>query len=168
MPYSSEEGKGWIADWYRAEAPDFTLDVGAGSGTYARLLRPIHRGYWQAVEVWDPYVERFGLLDLYDDVHVENVMATRHRLKHAPDLILLGDVVEHLELAEAFDVLQWAAATGKHTIVSVPIVHWPQGEIDGNHYETHRHHWTVNEMSNALGVGPSFRGDQVGVWHVRS
>ena len=91
MPHSSSEGKDWLAQriWtslglaprrysakppYKRTAPRI-LDIGAGSGTYVDLLhRTDPRGrahpfpHLTAVEVYGPYVDRFGLRRKYDDV----------------------------------------------------------------------------------------------------
>ena len=41
------------------------LDIGCGSGTYAKMFPDAH---WTGVEVWEPYVEEFNLKDLYQQL----------------------------------------------------------------------------------------------------
>jgi predicted TPR repeat methyltransferase len=38
------------------------LDIGCGEGTYAKLFPDAD---WTGIEVWEPYVEAYGLKSLY-------------------------------------------------------------------------------------------------------
>ena len=62
MPYSSESGKAYIRNIVGRVKHDRMLDIGCGSGTYAKMFPDAH---WTGVEVWEPYVEEFKLKDLY-------------------------------------------------------------------------------------------------------
>lgn len=49
------------------------------------------------------------------------------------DVAILGDVAEHLSADEAQRLWQRAGATARKAVyLSIPIVHYPQGEIEGN------------------------------------
>lgn len=147
MPYSSDLGKAEIRDWLRVLRPATILDVGAGSGTYSRLFRHVLPwSTWVAVEIHEPYVDRFQLKLHYDQVMVMDALD----LEIGPgafDVVLLGDVLEHLPEDQAGDLLirawDWAA---KGLIVSVPLGDCPQGAVDGNEHEAHRSSWTYNEF----------------------
>ena len=69
MPTSSRENAPWALDRIIQSDAQTILDVGAGKGTYASELRAIgYTGHITGSEVWPPYVELFGLRDLYDTV----------------------------------------------------------------------------------------------------
>ena len=151
MPYSDAEGKGTAAAWYREIQPGTVIDVGAGSGTYAQALREAPwAGRWTAVEAWEPYVTRFALHGLYDAV----VVADARRLVgpfYRADLVIAGDVLEHMPRADAVRLLGKVRAHAGNLIVSVPVLHLDQGAVYGNPYETHVDHWTADQMRAELG-----------------
>ena len=68
MPISSPEGKDWTRSKIRDLAPESLLDVGAGAGTYAKLLADDRPARLTALEVFEPYVEKYALRELYDEV----------------------------------------------------------------------------------------------------
>ncbi|MBQ1166364.1 class I SAM-dependent methyltransferase, partial [Streptomyces sp. A73] len=70
--------------------------------------------WWTAVEVHKPYVAKYKLRStktrtMYDERHVEDVRNSAEHLFHR-DLVILGDVLEHVERDEAVDLLQRAEA----------------------------------------------------------
>jgi 2-polyprenyl-3-methyl-5-hydroxy-6-metoxy-1,4-benzoquinol methylase len=51
----------------RRHAPTSVLDVGCGAGTYSDLVRGAGMTTELiGIEVWEPYVKRFGLTAKYD------------------------------------------------------------------------------------------------------
>jgi hypothetical protein len=113
------------------------LDVGAGRGKY-RMLLPTYASV-DACEVWEPTVDREGLRDLYRDVFVCDVV----ELVQLPswdesryDLVIMGDVLEHMTVDDARLVLRRTLEAGADVIVVVPYS-YPQDEEDGNEYQRH-------------------------------
>src|SRR5258708_964797 len=101
MPVSSSEGKDWMVERIVTHRPASILDVGAGAGIYEQLLRPhLPDARLIAIEVWAPYVEQFRLADRYDEVIIADVT----RLGELPqvDVVILGDVLEHLNHLDAW------------------------------------------------------------------
>lgn len=146
MPTSASEGKDIALSWYEKIRPCTVIDVGAGEGTYAKLMRASHPGHWTAVEVWPPYVDEFALTDLYDEVLVGDV---RTMTAFDVDLVIAGDVLEHMTKVQARQVLQRARAA-RNLIVSVPVMHLDQGPVNGNPFEIHVEHWTAADMDAEL------------------
>ncbi|MFJ5037943.1 class I SAM-dependent methyltransferase [Streptomyces parvulus] len=151
MPYSDAEGKDTALSWYQEIQPATVIDVGAGSGTYARALRGRRpwEGRWTAVEAWEPYVDRFGLTGLYDRVVVADARTLRGPFFRA-DLVIAADVLEHMTRADAVRLLGKIRAHAAHLVVSVPVLHLDQGAVYGNPYETHVDHWTAEQMRTEL------------------
>lgn len=150
-------------------APLEVLDVGAGAGRWARLLRgDLVPSWWTGLEIHDPYVARFKLGDLYDDVVVGDVRDDPPALRREWDLVILGDVLEHMTRDEAVDVYDRLRARTRWLVVSLPIVEWPQGEVDGNPHEAHLHHWGHGEVLLTLGGIEEWQdGTNVGVYLAR-
>lgn len=161
MPMSSTEGKDWIvgrALRHLSGRPATILDVGVGCGTYLDLLGPIlPLARWIGVEIWEPYVARFDLAARYDELIVADVRDLDPL--PAADLIILGDVVEHMAHADALKLWDRARAAARRAVIlSLPIVEYPQGEVDGNPYEAHVHTWTDRDVVADLpGIVASFR-----------
>ncbi|SDL28024.1 methyltransferase domain-containing protein [Streptomyces indicus] len=174
MPTSIAEGKDWSLERFEQHKPDTVTDVGPGEGTYAKLFRPVHKGvWWTGIEIYKPYIAKYKLKStktrsMYDELHVEDARDSAAHLFHR-DLVIFGDVLEHMPRLAADVLLQQAAAAGAWNIlVSVPIVESVQGEVDGNPHEAHVHQWDADDMDQVLaGLGgkvESIRGDTLGCW----
>ena len=168
MPHSHAEGKETIAEWYGQIKPSVVADIGPGAGTYANLLRPIHKGErWIALEAWATYLSEFDLFSKYEHCIVCDV---RHvdwfSIHHRPGLVIAGDMLEHLDRAEALAVIDSMKVWADNIFISIPIIHWDQDAVNGNWYEIHRHDWTFEEMRDVLadGLKASSKGDIIGVY----
>lgn len=122
-------GKPAVCQWVRDHFPqDSTiLDVGACDGIWRELL-PEYR--MDAVEIYKPNADRlrgYGLVFCCDIADYPFVWY---------DLIIFGDVIEHMPVEKAQQVLAWAAPRCRDMIVAVPF-RYPQGEIYGNPWERH-------------------------------
>lgn len=152
MPYSSGECKDWTRDRVLELAPQTIVDVGAGHGTYARLLRPLlPECRFVGIEVFEPYVERFGLNEWYDEIIIADV----REMVSIPtaDVVICGDVIEHMTFADASRVWQLARlAARKAAFVALPVVPYPQGAWEGNEHEAHLHTWDHDLAVSMPGV----------------
>jgi hypothetical protein len=131
MPYSYKTWDNLIRAWTWQHVPPLApiLDVGAGAGKLAKLLRTTHPNI-DALECFAPYIKRFKLADLYRRVvlgDIRQMDVTPYRL------VLMGDVLEHLSLCEAQSVLSRITCP---VLVQVPY-RLPQGVCEGNEAEIH-------------------------------
>ena len=167
---SSHEGKDWI---YRhvaalaASGPVSVLDIGPGVGTYAKLLADLPIARMTGVEVWEPYVTTYRLREYYDEIIIGDA-----RVVDLPvsDVVILGDIVEHMTRAEARELWDRCARAGRRAVfLSIPIVHYPQAEIEGNPFEVHVEEDWSHEMVLASfeGIGAWWSGTEVGVYERR-
>lgn len=144
------------------------LDIGAGEGTYSKLLRASLPGTtWHAVEVWQPYVGQHGLWDLYDHVHVADARKfDLSKVNGGADMVLCGDVLEHMEKQDALDLTARFLAEIPFQLISIPVVHYPQGEVHGNPYEAHvKDDWSHNEVVESFPAArAAFVHDHIGVY----
>lgn len=170
MPFSDGEHKKLTRQWYWDLQPETVVDVGAGAGTYADKFRPVHKSHWTAVEIFVPNIERFDLNNKYDKVIVSDVMYIDEAWLKS-DLIIAGDVIEHIPYDDVDAVIEKLLRNCKYLLVSLPIIHFEQGTVEGNPFETHHYHWGYDEMLELLNrhgtVEKSENGDILGVYLVR-
>lgn len=142
MPSSSLSGKSpsqWIIHRLNAEAPlERIMDVGPGEGFYAKTCRsPLHNQHWVGVEVWAPYIRKYALPALYDRMIVSDIRYLDWSAVAPLDLVICGDMLEHMTRAEAVKVVDRALATARVVLISMPVEHFPQGELEDNPFEVH-------------------------------
>lgn len=173
MPYSSDEGKAFIKSYLGdfTTSPNSFLDVGVGSGTYADLLKPLFKNaYWHGVEVWMPYVAEFELTTKYDALVIADAREYLLQLSLSNaslfDVVILGDIVEHMSKEDALILWHAARVIGDTVIMSLPIVHYPQGAEHSNPYETHVvDDWTHDKVLNTFfGFTSWWVGNEIGVY----
>lgn len=109
------------------------LDVGAGAGTYANLLKQIGFSNIDCVEVFDNYIKDYSLSSKYKNVIVGDVTELDIDFSQY-DLIIFGDVLEHIEKSKAIKLL--SKIKNIPCIICVPFKSI-QGEHFGNPYEKH-------------------------------
>ena len=124
--YGKAEVRRWVLDNFPAEAE--ILDVGACDGIW-RFLLPRYENM-DAVEIFGPSAER--LIGYRRVFHTD--IAEFPYLWY--DLIIFGDVIEHMTVARAKAVLDYASTRCRDMIVAVPYL-YEQDEIYGNPWEKH-------------------------------
>jgi len=154
MPGSSKKGKWLISKWFESiPRKKCVLDIGPGWGTYSRLLKK-EGEIWHAVEIHKPYVERFKLHALYEKIFIADVRKFIPNRKY--DVIIFGDVLEHMVKEEVINVLKRLQMYTSYIIISLPLdaeTHAPRGtgDIDWkNPYELHVSSWSNKELINLL------------------
>ena len=131
LGYYKKEVKEYLESKFDKDAK--VLDVGAGSGTYFNLLHDYFE-HIDAVEVFKPNIEDNHLADRYENVYNEDIRNFKYDFY---DIIIFGDIIEHLEVFEADRVLRYALDRCKELIVAVPYS-YKQGIAYGNVYEIHK------------------------------
>lgn len=117
---------------YQNFAPGSTcLDVGACDGKWHSLLG--HYLTMDAVEIFEPNIECNRLRYKYRHVYNCDILDYHYSWY---DLIIFGDVLEHMTVENAQAVLRWAKSRCFDMIIGVPFM-YQQGEIYGNPYERH-------------------------------
>lgn len=109
------------------------LDVGAGCGTYYDLLGEYFRNI-DGVEAYAPNIERYRLESKYRHIYNKDIRDFEYAYY---DIVIFGDVLEHLEVKEAQKVLKYAIEHSIEVIVAVPYM-YEQGIVEGNVYEIHK------------------------------
>jgi SAM-dependent methyltransferase len=172
MPSSNKEGKAVIREWVTEVGPyvKTVLDLGVGNGTYHRLYTrkssALREAHWTGIEVWEPYIHEFDLLTRYNKIINEDIRTVDFNTLGKIDLVFAGDVLEHITKEEAIKVVDDLLKVAKRIIVSIPIVHFPQGEEEGNPYEAHvKDDWSDAEMFETFPqIKRSWTGNTIGVY----
>jgi trans-aconitate methyltransferase len=155
MPGSSTVGQPEAFELIAKGCEDITtiLDVGPGSGQWFDFL---HRWYpfavFDAVEIFEPYVERYQLRRRYSTVFVGDVRRWQRHLTY--DLVIFGDVLEHMTKPEAIEVVN--RLLHRYAIISVPLGVCPQEPTEENPHEEHVSTWM--DKDEVLRAFPQIKG----------
>lgn len=136
MPHSNRQFDDVVIRWVKSrfEAGSRVLDVGAGSGKWADVLGG---GYhMSAIEVCEEYITRYALPSKYASVLCGDIREFPPEGFLPFDLILLGDVVEHLTPEEATALFDKIWRSGVCAVAVVPYL-YRQAGTDENPHEEH-------------------------------
>jgi cyclopropane fatty-acyl-phospholipid synthase-like methyltransferase len=172
MPSSSKEGKSIIREWIEEFSLEVhtVMDLGVGEGTYHKFFcrkNPILKhAKWIGIEVWQPYIELYSLETTYNHIEQNDIRLVDYQKFGTIDLVFAGDVLEHMTKEEAVSLIKKLSANAKRVIISIPIVHYPQDEVDGNPFERHvKDDWSHQEMLETFPQITKFwQGKVIGVY----
>ena len=148
MP-SLSDGKDYIVRWVKDHFPSGAtcLDVGACDGKWFSLLGDYLDMY--AVEIFRPYVEKHELESKYVNVFVGDIDDYKYGYY---DLIIFGDVIEHMDVPKAQRVLAYARQRCENMIIAVPFM-YKQDMVRGNKWERHIQDELTPELFDELYPG---------------
>jgi SAM-dependent methyltransferase len=159
-------GKKETIDFIESFCPDRTariLDVGPGRGIYSSMLKERGYAHLDAVEIYLPYIEMFELKKNYNEVFHCDIVNFEYLYY---DIVIMGDVIEHLHIEKAQSVIKYAQAHSNLIIVAVPYQLEQIGtQLDGS--GDHRQSDLTREIF--MGRYPFFEllidNDQLGVFY---
>jgi len=136
MPFSDPANKPWTIEKIKEINPSTILDCGAGAGIYSDLVRKnlSQEIIIDAIEIWQPYIDEYGLENKYDNLYKIDLREVNN---FSYDLVIFGDVLEHMSEDEALLVWDKVSRQSKYAIISIPIIHYHQDAVGGNPYEIH-------------------------------
>ena len=163
MPFSNTEQLSPIMAEIAHLNPRSILDVGCGLGVYGMLCR-IHLDLYHDTEFYKkldgslPWNTRIEGIEgcptytpfipgwAYDQIHTGNALEIVPTMPdNRYDLVLILAMIEHLDHEEGRCLLEHLKRIGKAIILSVP-KNWQAQEITGYPLETHRSHWTEQNL----------------------
>ena len=139
LPFSTWKHNSWVdpftAEQLKSLVPKHVLDIGCGDGFYGKLVRHLlPHAIVTGVDANPKWVKECSALNCYHEVLEGDIV------KLAPDisgeLVIAGDILEHLEEADMKDVLFSLVANFKWVIVNSPLDFQPQEHEDS--WEIHR------------------------------
>lgn len=136
MGTSDPANKPWTIEKIIELDPTTVLDCGAGAGVYLDIVKQYVSDsvYVAGVEAWHPYIEQFNLTSRYNLI-IEDDLRNIEDFNY--DLVIFGDILEHMTEAEALKIWDKVSRQAKYAIISIPIIHYHQDAINGNPYEVH-------------------------------
>lgn len=153
MPFSLSTGKDQIQKWFTTNQHKLyrILDVGVGSGTYCKLIKEDNKvcvnSDWVGIEAWGPYIEQFDLKNRYNTIINTDIRKIDWETLGKFDVAIAGDVLEHVTKEDAIFIVDKILDYSSVLIISIPIVHMPQDEYEGNPYEVHiKDNWSHDEV----------------------
>lgn len=124
----------WTVDRFDGNRGTRILDVGAGAGMNRDMFSDFP--YVDALEVWNPFIEQYGLKYRYQRVMCNDARDLTRDSLTGYQLVLLTDVLEHLDVEAAQELLNEAQAAGCEVLVGLPFL-YEQGIVDDNPHEIH-------------------------------
>ena len=171
MPRSSKEGKQEIVNWCKELSNiNVIVDVGAGSGTYYKMLarknKVFPKANWIAIEAWKGYISQYELEEKYKTVINQDARQVNFSDIGGVDLTIMGDMLEHMTKEEAIALVANVANTSRYAIISIPIIHYPQDEYEGNPFEVHvKDDWSHAEVMETFpNIVRTFEGQEIGCY----
>lgn len=141
--------------------PKRILDIGKGFGKYgfllheyagidntkkinpAKSLKEQSNLLIDAVEV-DPDLMLPHLSQLYHTVYFGDVLQLYKELP-SYDLVLMIDIIEHINKVEALILLKYLLQMGSRIIIATPVEFFHQ-HLYESEYENHISHWTIEDL----------------------
>lgn len=131
--------------------PRSIVDVGCGVGVYGLLSR-LNLTWGKdpkslrviGIEAWSGF-PRGIWQDWYDMVALGEAKEELPRFLPVA-CVLFCDVLEHMDKAEAIELLRMAEGGAEHVIISAPTGMMRQGEVAGNPWEKHLSSWHASEF----------------------
>lgn len=162
-----------VAEGKALPSPDLSvLDIGFGFGKWAFLIRDTFdvmvaqhfvKNDWKihitGVEPFEKCITSIQK-ELYNEIIKDDIRNITDKLGQY-DLIIMGDVIEHLERDEAKDLLKKLFEHTNNIIVSTPLGFMPQADWAGNKYEIHRSGWQPEDFSEHTIVEQHIVSDKV-------
>lgn len=152
MPTSPYSNTVYVLDLLSGLPTHSVLDVGAGFGRWGFLCRchlgggesltavPRQRIRIDAVEIHRPNISPVYPA-VYDHTYEGDARSVLPSLGQY-DVIICGDMIEHLEKQEAWALIENMKKRARHAVLlAMPFGDCPQGAIGGNEFETHRSTW---------------------------
>lgn len=168
MPGSVAEGKELVKDFCIKHDVHSVLDIGPGEGTYYYALQDAQITRLDAIEAWAPYINQYALRDKYHKLFVSDIYYFDWSKADQYDMIIIGDVLEHLVMYQGREVVTQAASHATWVVLSLPIYGYEQGwGHDGNWFEAHLEQYNNDSVLKLLedyDVVETFQGGTVGVY----
>ena len=139
---SYNKGKLEVVNWItsRFSRGSSCLDVGACDGKWYNLLGQYLN--MDCIEIFQPNIDEYHLKEKYNNVFCKNIIDFEYEWY---DLIIFGDVLEHMSIEDAQKVINYAKPRCRDMIIAIPFL-YKQDELYNNPYEKHIQDDLTNEL----------------------
>jgi len=124
MPFSNQEHDekclDLVEDYFRDKKELRFLDVGPGAGKWQiKINQRFNNAKIEGCEIFPKYVEKHNLREKYNKIHISNILDFEWENEYY-NVVILGDILEHLTIEDANKLLNKCKSKGALTIVQVP------------------------------------------------
>ena len=130
LDIGKKESVKWIHDHFPKGAT--CLDVGACDGKWGKLLNDYL--VMDCAEIYAQNITKHGLANIYRNVYHADIREFEYGNKY--DLIIFGDVLEHMSIKDARKVIEYAYPRCQDFLIAVPY-QWTNRSHYGNPWEVH-------------------------------
>jgi SAM-dependent methyltransferase len=160
MDFSKVDFKAIVVEGKPMPLPNLKiLDVGCGFGKWGFLIRDtfevmtgqnFNKEDWKidvtGIEVFPKCITSIQEA-LYDKIIRKDVFESFDELERY-DLILIGDMIEHIDKDKAHELLSKLFEYSDNILVSTPLGFMSQGAWAGNEYEIHKSGWILEDFKD--------------------
>ena len=158
MPTSTYSHIPTVIRFLQIVMPSSILDIGLGNGKMGFIARDFldvmlgeryKKEDWEVkidgIEVFPDYIQEHQKA-IYSDIYIGDAFEVIDTLGKY-DLIIIGDVLEHLEKKKVWQFLDKCATHCNYLIINIPLGEkWTQPAVYGNPYEEHISFWDHEEF----------------------
>lgn len=145
MPFSSNTFDNIFID-HANKLGGPALDIGAGAGKYGNYLKNNHI-ICDAVEPTLQYINDYNLSSIYRNVYNQELHEyIKNNSSNRYNITIFGDIIEHLFLTEAIDVIDYFCYRSNWIILIFP-TKLPQDASHNNDYEIHKCNLTLADLN---------------------
>ncbi|MEZ4979821.1 MAG: class I SAM-dependent methyltransferase [Chitinophagales bacterium] len=146
MPYSVNVFDGAIREIVIAANPKIVLDIGCGAGKYGKLIKSLMRDiFCIGVEIDKAYIKEFDLESVYDRLICTNIATLMGNVDDHFDIVIFGNVLEHLPKSLGIDLLNFFVYRAKLIIINYPFGEL-QDSYKGHKHEAHISVWSMEDF----------------------
>lgn len=125
------------------EGCDSLLDLACGYNSLVRFLDVRHK---VGVEMFETYLKQSRAKGIHDEYFQDNILTIKFPSR-SYDLVLASEIIEHLDKADGFILLNNAESWAKKkVIITTPNGYIKQDSYDDNPLQIHKSGWSVNEF----------------------
>lgn len=156
MPSSRPHTLNIIGTYIINKQPQKALDIGIGFGKYGFMLREFTDAWNGNYHHWKTIIEGIEIHEkyilahhhnIYNKIHIGDAVSTLSNLPNDYDMIICGDMLEHLTENEGHMLLSLISHHSKFAMITTPKKMGKQGSVYGNIHETHKHEWDIKSLS---------------------
>jgi hypothetical protein len=164
MPFSSNTFDDILKDHIGRLAPINLLDVGAGAGKNGALIKQVNQNiFLEGIEPTQEYIDKYNLNTYYNKLYQKDLQTfAKDHSTNKYDIVIFGDVLEHLLRSEVIDYIDYFAYRANWIIAIWP-TNLPQDNVGGNHFEIHKNNFTLNDLVSKFNI--VYYVSNFGGWH---
>jgi len=145
-------------DLIRKINPKSILDLGVGFGRWGILSREFleiwdnekYPTRWErvidGVEIFSDYIKPYHYL-FYNEIYFTDALFFMRENQKKYDLIICGDIIEHMEKEDGFELISLCLKNSKYLLINIPLgKNWVQTKKYDNIYEEHKSVWEKKDF----------------------